>query len=173
MSERQLPESFVRALLDCQDAMRAYVTALVLDPSEADDVVQQANVVLCRQADEFPTIKNFTAWACRIAYFEVLSCRKRHRRDRLLFDDELLAMVAQSMMRLVEDVGPRKQFLDLCLAELSESQREMILKRYGPEGDIQAMAAELGRPIGSVQQSLYRIRLKLLECVRRKMEGEP
>ena len=173
MSERQLSESFVRALLDCQDALRAYVTALVLDPFEADDVVQQANVVLCRQADEFPTIKNFTAWACRIAYFEVLSCRKRHRRDRLLFDDGLLAMVAQDMIRLVEDMAPRKRFLDLCLAELSESQREMILKRYGPDGAIKAMAAELGRSIGSVQQSLYRIRLKLLECVRRKMEGEP
>ena len=171
MSERQLSESFVRALLDCQDALRAYVTALVLDPSEADDLVQQANMVLCRQAEEYPSIRNFTAWACRIAYFEVLSSRKRRQRDRLRFDDELLALVAEDVARLVEDFGPRKRYLDLCLAELPENQREMILNRYGPDGAIQALAAELGRPVGSVQQTLYRIRLKLLECIHRKMEG--
>jgi RNA polymerase sigma-70 factor (ECF subfamily) len=173
MSERQLPESFVRALLDCQDSLRAYVTALTFDPAEADDVVQQANMVLCRQADQFPAIKNFTAWACRIAYFEVLSARKRKQRSRLLFDEELLALVAQDAAAAVADVSPRKRFLDLCLAELPEGQREMILNRYGPDGEVRAMAAELGRPIASVQQTLYRIRMKLLECIERKMEGRP
>ncbi len=173
MSERQLPESFVRALLDCQDALRAYVTALMFDPAEADDVVQQANVVLCRQADQFPAIENFTAWACRIAWFEVLSSRKRKQRSRLLFDDELLELVAQDTAAAVADISPQKRFLDLCLAELPQAQREMIINRYGPDGEVQTLAAELGRPIGSVQQSLYRIRMKLLECIERKMEGKP
>lgn len=172
MSERQLSESFVRALLDCQDALRAYVTALLFDPTKADDVVQQTNVVLCRQADEFPNVKNFTAWACRIAYYEVLTTRKRHKRDRLLFDDELLAIVAEDVARAVDNVGSRKQFLDLCLAELPESQRKMILNRYGPDGAVKSLAEELGRPVGSVQQTLYRIRHKLLDCIRNKMEGE-
>ena len=160
------------ALCSIARTLCAYVTALVLDPSEADDLVQQTNMVLCRQAEEFPSIRNFTAWACRIAYFEVLSSRKRRQRDRLQFDDELLSLVAEDVARLVEDFGPRKRYLDLCLAELPENQREMILNRYGPDGAVQALAAELGRPIGSVQQTLYRIRLKLLECVHRKMEGE-
>ena len=160
MAERQLSESFVHALLDCQDALRAYVTALVLDPNEADDVVQEANVVLCRQADEFPTINNFTAWACR---------------DRLLrgpFQPQAAAAQtgccsttrcwrwsAQDLPRFVEDVSLRQRWLDLCMAELPEAQRQLILKRYGPEGAIKLLAAELGRPVGSVQQSLYRIRL--------------
>jgi RNA polymerase sigma-70 factor (ECF subfamily) len=173
MSERQLPESFVRALLDCQDALRAYVTALTFDTTEADDVVQQANMVLCRQADQFPTIENFTAWACRIAYFEVLSARKRKQRSRLLFDDELLDLVAQDAADAIADISPRKRFLDLCLDELPEEQRKMILNRYGPDGEVRALAAELGRPLGSVQQTLYRIRMKLLDCVERKMEGKP
>ncbi len=172
MSERQLPESFVRALLDCQDALRAYVTALLFDPAEADDVVQQANMVLCRQADEFPNVRNFTAWACRIAYYEVLTARKRHKRDRLLFDDELLAIVAEDVSRAVDDIGLHKRLLDLCLAELPERQRKMILDRYGPDGAVQALAEELGRPVGSVRQSLFRIRRKLLDCIREKMEGD-
>ena len=67
----------------------------------------------------------------------------------------------------------RQRWLDLCMAELPEAQRVLILKRYGPEGAIKMLAAELGRPVGSVQQSLYRIRLTLMECVRQKMEEEP
>jgi RNA polymerase sigma-70 factor, ECF subfamily len=172
MSERQLSESFVHALLECQDALRAYVTTLVTDPAEADDVVQEANVVLCRQAEEFPGIRNFTAWACRIAYFEVLSSRKRRQRDRLMFDDELLEILAQDTTRFVEDVALRGRLLDRCLAELPAGQRELILRRYGPDGAVKDIAVELGRPVGSVQQSLYRIRLAILDCVRRKMEVE-
>jgi RNA polymerase sigma-70 factor (ECF subfamily) len=172
MAERQLSESFVHAFLECQNALRAYVTALVMDPNEADDVVQETNVVLCRQADEFPTINNFTAWACRIAFFEVLSSRKRRQRDRLLFDDALLALVAQDLPQFVEEVNLWQRLLDLCMAELPEAQRQLILKRYGPNGAVKMLAAELGRPVGSVQQSLYRIRLTLMECVQKKMEGE-
>lgn len=172
MAERQLSESFVHALLECQDALRAYVMALVMNSGAADDVVQETNVVLCRQADEFPEIKNFTAWACRIAYFEVLSSRKRHQRDRLFFDDELLAILAEDAPQLVGDAAQHGQWLDRCLEELPEAQRQLILRRYGPEGAVKSLAAELGRPVGSVQQTLYRIRLSLMDCVHRKMEDE-
>jgi RNA polymerase sigma-70 factor, ECF subfamily len=171
MAERQLPEPFVHALLECQDALRAYLMALVMDPDEAADLLQETNVVLCRQADEYPTIQNFTAWACRIAYFETLSSRKRRQRNRLLFDDELLALVAHDAHAFVEDITLRRKLLDRCLAELPEAQRALILKRYGPDGAVKSLAEELGRPVGSIQQSLYRIRMSLLECIRGKMEG--
>ena len=30
----------------------------------------------------------------------------------------------------------------------------------------------LGRPIGSIRQTLYRIRMRLLECIERRLAGE-
>jgi len=101
----------------------------------------------------------------------VLSSRKRRQRNRLVFDDELLALVAHDAQVFMEDVTLRRRLLDRCLAELPEIQRALILKRYGPNGVIGTLAEELGRPVGSVQQSLYRIRLALLECIRSKMEN--
>lgn len=149
--------------------------ALVMDHDQANDVVQETNVRLCREADQYPTIENFTAWACRVAYFEVLTNRKRRQRDRLVFDDDLLTLLASETEtpRFAQDVTLRQRLLDRCLAELSESQRQLILKRYASEEAIHMLADELGRPVASVQQSLYRIRRTLLECVRRKMEEEP
>ena len=88
-----------------------------------------------------------------------------------MFDDELLALVAHDAQALVEDVTLRRKLLDRCLAKLPRVQRALILKRYGPDGAVKALAEELGRPVGSVQQSLYRIRMSLLECIRLKMEA--
>ena len=173
MAERQLSEPFVHALLECQDRLHAYIVALVMDQDEANDILQNTNVVLCQQADKLPEIKNFTAWACRIAYFEVLSSRKRRKRDKLLFDVDLLGLIAEEIPRHLEKVGLYQNLLNRCLAELSEVQREMIFRRYGRGGSIPGLAQELGRPIGSVQQTLYRIRAILMRCIQRKMRDEP
>jgi RNA polymerase sigma-70 factor (ECF subfamily) len=172
MAERQLSESFVHALLECQDRLHAYIVALVMNQDEANDILQNTNVVVCQQADRLPEIKNFTAWACRIAYFEVLSSRKRQKRDKLLFDADLLDLIAEEIPRHLEKVDLYQNLLDRCLAELSDAQRELILRRYGRGGSIPELAQELGRPIGSVQQTLYRIRTTLMRCVQRKMRDE-
>ena len=37
---------------------------------------------------------------------------------------------------------------------------------------VQALAEELGRTIGSVSQTLYRIRAKLAKCVKRALNAE-
>ena len=132
MAERQLSEPFVHALLECQDRLHAYIVALVMDQDEANDILQNTNVVLCQQADRLPEIKNFTAWACRIAYFEVLSSRKRQKRDKLLFDADLLDLIAEEIPRHLEKVGLYQNLLNRCLAELSDVQREMIFRRVWP-----------------------------------------
>jgi RNA polymerase sigma-70 factor, ECF subfamily len=173
MAERQLPESFVNALLECQDRLYAYIVALGIQPDEADDVLQNANVTLCRQADQFAAVRNFTGWACRIAYFEVLSARKRRKRENLLFDAELLDLIAEDAPRFLDRVNLYEKLLNSCLAELPDGQREMLLKRYGPGASVTGMAQELGRPVGSIHQTLYRIRATLMHCVQRKMRDEP
>jgi len=62
----------VRRLTGCQPRLYAYITTLVLDPHEADDVLQQANLVMWEKLDEFLACENFDALACRVAYFQVM-----------------------------------------------------------------------------------------------------
>lgn len=172
MNEQQLPQSFVSALLDSQDRLYAYIIALGIGPDEANDVLQNTNVTLCREVDQFPTVKSFIGWACRIAYFEVLTSRKRRKRDNLLFDAELLDRIAEEAPDYIENTNLYQKFLNACLAELPEMQREMLLKRYGPGVSPASIAEELGRPVGSIHQTLYRIRTTLMRCIRRKMGDE-
>lgn len=171
--EEQLPQSFVHALLDCQDRLYAYIVALGVGPDEANDLLQNTNVALCRQASRFSEVNSFVGWACRIAYFEVLSSRKRRKRSNVLFDAELLERIAEDATHFVDDVSQYQEFLTDCLAELPETQRTLLLKRYGPEASVTGIAEELGRPVGSIYQTLYRIRTVLMQCIHRKMMGEP
>ncbi len=171
-NEKTLSEPFVRALLASQGSIYAYIASLLGSPIDAEEVLQETNVVLCRQADQYPEIKNFTAWACRIAYFEVLSHRKRQQRDRHMFDDRLLELLAQEAACEAEQYVHWQHALSKCLAELSELQRRMITKRYSPNGSVQSIAEEYSRSPGAISQSLYRIRCALLKCAKRKLAAE-
>lgn len=170
-NDKTLSEPFVRELLASQGSIYAYIASLLGSPADAEEVLQETNVVLCRQADEYPEIKNFAAWACRIAYFEVLSFRKRRQRDRHMFDDRLLELLAQEATCEAERYAFWQRALSKCLAELSELQRRLIVKRYSPNGSVQAIAEEYSRSPGAISQSLYRIRCALFKCARRKLSA--
>jgi RNA polymerase sigma-70 factor, ECF subfamily len=167
--DQTLPEPFVRVLLTNQGNIHAYIASLLGNLEQAEEVLQETNVVLCREADQFPTITDFTAWACRIAYFQVLKYRKNRQRDRHRFDDELLGLVAEEAVPHARELGKRRRALDECLGSLSDLQRNLIARRYGSDGSVQTVAQEYGRSPGAISQSLYRIRAALLKCIERRI----
>lgn len=164
-----LPEPFVRVLLANQGNIHAYVTSLLGNLEQVEEIVQETNVVLCREAEQFSAITNFTAWACRTAFFQVLKYRKKCQRDRLWFNDSLLEMIAEEAAPYAQELGGRRRALDECLEKLSDLQQNLIMRRYGSNGSVQAVAQECGRSPGAISQSLYRIRAALLKCIRNRI----
>lgn len=158
---------FSRSLIACQDRLYAYAQALLGDPVAVEDVVQQTNLILWRKAAEFQPGTEFGAWACRVAFYEILKHRQRLARDRLLFDDDLLTLLAERVEQRSETASDRRAALRHCLSQLTSSQRDLLTRRYGPEASVQALAAQLNRPVASVSQTLYRLRITLTECIER------
>ena len=73
MADRdQAVREFVRRLTSCQPRLYAYIMTLVLDSHQADDVLQQANLVIWEKLDEFLGCENFDALACRVAYYQLI-----------------------------------------------------------------------------------------------------
>lgn len=170
-SERQ--QRFSQQLTGCQDRLYAYISALVASPDAVDEVLQRANVVILRKADEYDEAAPFVAWACKIAYYEVLGWRRDRSRDRLRFDDAFVATLAEAAAERSVDFDDRRRTLRRCMGKLSEDQRSMLLRRYTPGESVQQIAESVGRPVASVSQALYRIRRVLVECVRRAMSEDP
>jgi RNA polymerase sigma-70 factor (ECF subfamily) len=151
-----------------QRPLYAYIHSLVLDPDAVEDILQEVNLTLWRKIGEFEGRGSFLAWACHIAYLQVLAYVKRQRRDRYVtFDETALSDISESMARKVEGMDARFEALLHCLTQLSPHERQMILRRYEVGGSVQAIAAELDRPVASVRVSLHRIRQSLIDCINR------
>ena len=66
-------EEFVRLLTEAQGPVYGYLLTLITDRNRARDLLQETNITIWKKADTFEEGTNFNAWACKIAYFHVLS----------------------------------------------------------------------------------------------------
>lgn len=165
-------EQFLRILTQHQRRLRGFVRCLLFDAREAEDVLQDVNVTLLRKADEFKPGTDFWAWACSVTRFQVLAHCRRVKRDRLVFDEELLIQLAEEVLVRGESIDRRREALQGCLEKLPGPQRQLLEMRYGPDGSIDQIATKLSRPVNSVRQTLYRIRESLLNCVQSRLTLE-
>ncbi len=76
---------------------------------EAEEALQETNVVILSKHQQFVAGTNFFAWAAQIAHYEVLKSRQRKQRDRLRFSDEFVDAVASEMEEQVDDLELRRQ----------------------------------------------------------------
>jgi len=165
-------EEFVHLFTQGQRRLFLFILAQVPNPVDAEEILQETNVIIWRKCAVFQPGTNFFAWACRIASYEVLKFRDRRRRDRLRFSNEFVEHIATEVISGVDDFEERQQALAQCLEKLRQKDRELIQRRYAPGETGQGVAAMLGRPVNSVYQSLGRIRRTLLDCIRRQLATE-
>ncbi|MEX0718198.1 MAG: sigma-70 family RNA polymerase sigma factor [Planctomycetaceae bacterium] len=162
-------EEFVQLFTRHQRRLYLYVLSLIGDPVEAEEVLQETNVVIWSKFDQFEKGTNFHAWACRIATYQVLKHRERRQRDKLYFSDDFIQTIAAEGRFDSDQSDLRRVALVECLKKLRERDRELIRQRYAPGETGKGIAERLGRPANSVYQSLGRIRRTLLECITRRL----
>ena len=88
--------------------LRAYIFALITHSQDADDVLQEAKVRMWRAFGQFQSGTNFAAWSRKVAFHQVLSYRKRRKRDRLEFSGVAKGRVQQAADPAAK---PRRQLL--------------------------------------------------------------
>ncbi|EMI45321.1 RNA polymerase sigma-70 ECF-like, Rhodopirellula baltica [Rhodopirellula sp. SWK7] len=170
-TDNRAPDEFVRELTRTQNRLYGFVRCLLFDPKDIDDVLQDVNVVLLRKHDEFEMGTNFWAWASTIARFQVLTYCKRLGRDRLVFDDSLLELIALDVREMGSEIDDRMEVLQGCMEKLPTPQRQLLSMRYEPDSSLRLIAESLDRTVGSVRQALFRIRESLLGCVQQKLKA--
>jgi RNA polymerase sigma-70 factor (ECF subfamily) len=166
-------DEFVRLMTEHQGRLFGYILSLVGDADAANDVLQEANVVLWRDNAEFKPGTNFKAWAFRVAHFQVMAWRQRQIRDRLVFEDDLLEVLSYAARDTDESFESRQERLTGCLDKLAPNHREMVRRRYSEGTSLQSIAEDRGMTANAVMQALFRIRQSLMQCVARVSEGSP
>lgn len=164
-------DRFVQLLTAHQQTLYAYIRSLLPEADQASDVLQETNLVLWQRAGEFTPESNFGGWARKVAYYQVLARYRDRSRERLLFDTELVAVLAAEQEQQLARHEERQRALQRCLGRLSEPSRELVRRRYAPGASVQAIAQELGRSVGAISQALYRIRQSLVDCLQASLDS--
>jgi RNA polymerase sigma-70 factor (ECF subfamily) len=158
---------FAYQLTDWQGRLLAYLVTLLGDLNDARDVLQETNLVLCRRKDECADVRDFGAWARKFAYFQALSFLRDRKRDRHVFDDEVLALIAGESGE-TPDEDLRLALRD-CLSQLPERQRQTIARRYQENIPVRQLAADAGQKESAMKMGLMRIREALRVCIETKL----
>ncbi len=143
--------------------------SLIPNWADAEDVLQQANLVLWKKFGQFRGGTDFFAWASRIVYLESKDLRKRQLRALVRFGDEFLEQIADEAVEMGDEMADRERVLGDCVATLRPDERELLRLRYEGGGDAQGIADALGRSVEAIYTALSRVRRKLVECVDRKL----
>ena len=165
-------EEFIHLFTRHQRQLYLLILAQLGKLQDAEEALQETNVVILSKHHQFAPGTNFFAWAAQIAHYEVLKSRQRRQRDRLRFSDEFVDAVAREVEAQVDQIDLQREALQDCLGKLRDKDGELIRKRYQPGASGRDEAEALGRPANSLYQSIGRIRRTLYECIRRRMATE-
>lgn len=167
-----LYEQFVRLFIQHEVGLRAFVHSLLPESTYTDEVIQETSLVLWRKFSGFDIDSSFLNWACTVARFEVLKCRRQIARDRHVFNAELLTLLAEESLAEAERLESERLALKTCLQKLAPRQRELIRAAYSQGVSIKEAASQLGQSATSLYKALNRIRKQLLACVESSIARE-
>ena len=165
-------DRFLRLYVGQEEALRGFVRSLVPTREDAREVMQEVAAVLWRKFDELHTPDDFRRWAFGVARFEALGFRRDRARDRHVFGEDVLALLADDAEAAADSLQAEREALDECLGKLPKPQRVLVEAAYARGSRIDELAADLGRTAMSLYKALHRIRLTLLDCAERTLRRE-
>jgi len=172
MNENSFSQDFALCLTRHQTSLYGFIYSLVEDRHAAEDILQQTNLTLLQKSDEFTPGSDFLAWACTVARYKVRRAQRDVARQRQRLSEGVLEQVARQFETHLPRLDARRHALRGCLDKLPERDRRLIEKRYEPGSSVQRLAEEIGRTAAAVSQKLYRIRIRLTDCVRATLARE-
>jgi RNA polymerase sigma-70 factor, ECF subfamily len=162
---------FLRLFLQNERRLYAYILTLLPNRADADDVLQEASLVMWDKFDPAGPPEDFAAWGCRIAYYKVLDFCKKQQRSRVLFSQTLLERLGETAIEQAAalQLDERRAALAACIEKLRPRDRDLLAHRFADGATIQTAAAHDGRSIEAVYKALAKIRQTLFDCVTRSL----
>lgn len=141
---------FVSLLARHDLAIRRFVRSLLPSREGVDDVMHDTALECWKKFSDFTGQSSenapdeFIRWASVIARFKALSWQRNRSRDRLVFRESVVHQLAQTAMAYLDHRETERQAIELCLSELQDDQRRLVLSIDSPGQSIAQIAAETG-----------------------------
>lgn len=160
-------KQFLSLFLRSEREIFRYVSALVPNAADADDIVQQTALALWEKFNSYDASKPFTPWACRFALNKTRQWIERRRRWQALLENGLMEELEQRRQELAPEMEARIRHLNGCLDHLPADQRKLVEGYYYRREGIDSLAKQSGRSVVASYKMLQRIRNSLQACIER------
>jgi len=162
-------EALTRWLLSHRKALFAYIYAIVRDHALAEDVFQDASIVILKRYDlvDSPTLWGF---ARGVARNQALSSRRSRKTQLLILSPEAMERVDQGFDQIADQTEARVEALENCVQTLPENWRQIVRLRYWSNLSIGEIGERLKQTENTLSVTLNRIRSRLAKCVSYRLE---
>jgi len=165
-------EEFLQFFSRDRERLSAYISTLLLNQADAEDVFQRCSLLLWRKFSEFDRDRNFLSWACGVAFYEVRNFLRSTQRTRLQFNSDLMSQMSDRRLESLEKNVDMLPFLRECLKLLPKGEQELVRIAYEREGSIKEFAEQKGIALQTLYNRLGRTRRLLMNCIQRKLAVE-
>jgi RNA polymerase sigma-70 factor, ECF subfamily len=165
-----LQQQFAEQFVLNQDRIYGYITTLLPNRHDAEDVFQQTSLVLWKKWEEFDFCSDFLHWACGIAHNEVRNFLKGRGRDRLVFNDEMMSDLADVRIKMQANSSTHRDALIECMKRLTFTWRELLSRCYSGKESMPAVAKQFHMTPNALYLRLRKIRRDLLACIHKTLD---
>ena len=170
--EMERDKQFLSLMRENQDAIFAYVLAMVHNSVDAEDIVQETFAVMWRKFDMFQPGTSFAAWGFKIARLQALRFIDKACNSKVFFSEKLMQLIADSAEAKLEIVSSQKEALRCCLKKLTQSDYDLIQARYEKKITTKKLADIVGVSVHVMYGTMSKIYTKLRLCIRRTLAEE-
>ena len=156
------PDAFVALIEERQEAMTRIATAILGEPADVADALQETLVAMWRHLPSIRSVDAYPAWADRVL---VNSCRlvlrrraRRGVREVPIAADDLRPSTVASPAG--DEIVNRDAF-DRAFGTLNADERSIIVLHHLEGRPLAQIAATLGIPVGTAKSRLFHARRRL------------
>jgi RNA polymerase sigma-70 factor (ECF subfamily) len=160
---------FLQLFVEAEGSIRAFTATLIRDRHAREDVVQEIALTLWKEFHRYDPQRPFGAWARGVAANKVMQRWDQAGRTPRPFSPEAVQALLDACDRAEVKASWRAEALEDCVEQLPEKSRRLLTLRYGESSKIERIAAELNSTVDAVYQALSRLRIRLAECVERRL----
>lgn len=167
-------DEVVKSAFQYRDALTSTAFAILRDGSLAEDVVQDAFIVVMNKWTDFKPGTSVYHWVRQIVHHKTMEALRARGRKVSALDQELLDQVAATVERYLDEPGAERQrfmreALRHCMSALNDRAVDMLAGFYGHAKSCEDIAQLQNRSVNSIRLALSRVRKQLHECMSRKL----
>ena len=167
----------IKPFLENRDAILGFIVAVTRDFDVAEEIFQEAAMVVIEEDRKQTAVANFMAWTREIIRRRIAEYYRKQTKRRAVErpSDELIDVVSLAFSEneaKFDDQQVRMQYLLECVKRLAGRSRDVIDGFYGKNKSVREIAASMGWEESSVKVALSRARKVLADCVQQRIRAE-